>query len=516
MSDLYTPTTALLKLKSAASPEDAEQCFLLESVEGGEALGRWSMLGVGPSRVVTVGSGAGHTACADPMSVLEEELAEYQGSVVTPAALEQRAAGGPVQAGSLHKTLKSLPPFTGGAVGYVGYDCVRFFEPKTAAAIDAQEDALGIPDATFMVFHSFLAFDHMRHTVLLISLMTLPPAGAEGGDLEAAFLEAQGRLDWLQTALGSPVDPSLLNPASGEMDGTTVPDASNVSQLSNVGEDGYKGFVRELKKHVTAGDIIQAVPSHRVTVPVPAAVTPLQVYRQMRVVNPSPYMFYVEMAGGLSIVGASPEMLAKVDAARRVETHPIAGTRKRGATAAEDLALEKDLLGDIKERAEHVMLVDLGRNDVGRVATPGTVSVDSLMGIERYSHVMHIVSVVTGELAADKSTYDAFRSIFPAGTLSGAPKVRAMELVASLEPQRRGIYGGAVGWWGYDDTMDTAIAIRTAVIKTDAASSNRKVYLQAGGGIVFDSVEHDEWIETVNKLGSAVKAVAGTMRRTAQ
>jgi len=474
------------------------------------------------------------------MTVLQEELSAYQDSVASSKAL---GALSPAQrspaVSTLHTQLNRLPPFTGGAVGYVSYDCVRFFEPVTAPFIQKQEDTLGIPDALFHIYHSFVAFDHMRHTVLLVSLMAVPQQGSSDEQWAAAHKAATARINGLHKTLQGSIRPNLLHPAmpAGAAVDVTVPTADNVSTLSNVGEEGYKSFVRDLKTHIVKGDIIQAVPSHRVKVSVPPSVTPLQLYRQLRLVNPSPYMFYVELGDGLTIAGASPEMLAKVDSNGRVETHPIAGTRRRGATAEEDAAAEKDLLGDEKEISEHVMLVDLGRNDVGRVAVPGTVSVDSLMHIERYSHVMHIVSVVTAQLSPDRTMYDAFRSIFPAGTLSGAPKVRAMQLVADLEPQRRGVYGGAVGWWGYAGQMDTAIAIRTMVIKTHPPTSTAAgpvssaagtetapsctptaggasdVYLQAGGGIVFDSNEQDEWLETVNKLAAAVKAVAGTIQR---
>ncbi len=472
------------------------------------------------------------------MTVLQSELSEFQSCVASSQGLEAVAdAMQSPAAAALHAQMKRLPPFTGGAVGYVSYDCVRFFEPVTAQFIEKQQDTLGIPDALFHIYHSFVAFDHMRHTVLLVSLMALPPAEAAPAQWQAAYSAALQRIDGMHSALQGSIDPKLLHPdvQAPSAAQVTVPTAETVSSMSNVGEDGYKSFVRDLKTHIVKGDIIQAVPSHRVKVPVPPAVTPLQLYRQLRLVNPSPYMFYVELGDGLTIAGASPEMLAKVDGAGRVETHPIAGTRRRGATAEEDAAAEKDLLGDEKEISEHVMLVDLGRNDVGRVAVPGSVSVDSLMHIERYSHVMHIVSVVTGQLSPDRTMFDAFRSIFPAGTLSGAPKVRAMQLVANLEPQRRGVYGGAVGWWGYAGQMDTAIAIRTMVIKTHppsaaavpaaqaaagsapsntpTAGGSSDVYLQAGGGIVFDSVEQDEWLETVNKLAAAVKAVAGTIQR---
>ena len=474
------------------------------------------------------------------MTVLQDELSAYHDSVASCKAIEGLSPEkqSPATA-ALHAQLKSLPPFTGGAVGYVSYDCVRFFEPVTARFIEKQEDTLGIPDALFHIYHSFVAFDHMRHTVLLVSLMRIPDEAADETAWEQAHASATGLIDNLHAALQGTIKAELLHPRTADAAGSavTVPTAENVSSLSNVGQAGYTSFVRDLKTHIVKGDIIQAVPSHRVKVAVPPAVTPLQLYRQLRLVNPSPYMFYVELGGGLTIAGASPEMLAKVDSNGRVETHPIAGTRRRGATAEEDAAAEKDLLADEKEISEHVMLVDLGRNDVGRVAVPGSVSVDSLMHIERYSHVMHIVSVVTGQLSPERSMYDAFRSIFPAGTLSGAPKVRAMQLVADLEPQRRGVYGGAVGWWGYAGQMDTAIAIRTMVIKTHPAVSESEtaaaaavgslsteqsivtaggpsdVYLQAGGGIVFDSNETDEWLETVNKLAAAVKAVAGTIKR---
>ncbi|KAJ8569564.1 hypothetical protein ON010_g5699 [Phytophthora cinnamomi] len=283
----------------------------------------------------------------------------------------------------------------------------------------------------------------------------------------------------------------------------SVPTTSKIDleAASNVGRAGYMGFVKKLKEHIVDGDIFQAVPSQRLAVDLPKDVTSLDLYRQMRAINPSPYMFFLDMGEDFQIVGASPEMLVKVDHDRVVETHPIAGTRHRGANDEEDDALEKDLLADEKERAEHIMLVDLGRNDVGRVAKPGSVRVERLMQIEKYSHVMHIVSVVKGDLREDRTVYDAYRAMFPAGTLSGAPKVRAMELICSLETERRGVYSGSVGYFSFSGFLDTAIAIRTMVVK------DGKVYSQAGGGIVYDSDPQAEYMETVNKLGSAVKTL---------
>ena len=324
-------------------------------------------------------------------------------------------------------------------------------------------------------------------------------------------------LEQLSTPLpvrATPRDPNLLSSPSstdGSLLSPTAPPATSTpsshssshhhGMQSNVGTEGYKRMVNALRDHIVRGNIIQAVPSQRLSRPLKAGVSAFDIYRSLRVINPSPYMFYVDW-GNWQIVGASPEQLVKVEGkGGRVTTHPIAGTRRRGKTREEDEQLEKELLSSEKERAEHIMLVDLGRNDIGRICTPGSVQVESLMHIERYSHVMHIVSVVSGTLSPDHSAYDAFRSVFPAGTVSGAPKIRAMQLIAELEREQRGVYAGAVGFVSYSGTLDVAIAIRTLIVKDGVA------YLQAGAGIVYDSEAASEEKETVKKMMALVHAI---------
>jgi anthranilate synthase component I len=424
-----------------------------------------SFIGTEPDEVIRVGDGFEVTG--DPLIVLEERLKRVK-------LLE--AKGVP------------LPPFRGGAVGYISYDAVRHFEKRTAKAITAQKDPLGLPEAVFMLVSSMLVFDRASHTIKVVAHCRIPK---DGSPLSGAYDAAVARLEELISRLLAPmpatapramvlpprVAPTFPGSSGGASSSGAARDTaasalsssinySEWDKRSNMGKDGFEAVVRSLKEHVVGGDIIQAVPSQRIRHTLPPAVTPVDLYRRLRCTNPSPYMFLLEMGDsmgdgpGTAVVGASPEMLTKVTEDGRVETHPIAGTRRRGRTPEEDLEMERDLIEDPKERAEHIMLVDLGRNDCGRVCAPGSVRVEKLMAIERYSHVMHIVSVVTGTLAAGKTSLDAFRSIFPAGTVSGAPKIKAMELIAKMEPERRYIYAGAVGCWAYNGSMDTAIAIR--------------------------------------------------------
>lgn len=466
--------------------------YLLESVEGGKNLARFSIIGSKPFYILKTGPSC--ELKGDPLIHLEAEMAKYR-AIEFPSL--------------------QLPPFSGGAVGYVGYDCVRYFEPKTEKFIAAQRDVMGIPDSLFMLCDTIVVFDHVRHSVKVVSHCRL-----DTGNLASAYAAASARVAAVVECLSRPLPVSLKKifssprrpdamPATETRScGSNASGAKTSEHDSNVGKEGYERFVKTLKEHIVDGDIIQAVPSQRIAVPLSAATTPFNLYRRLRTINPSPYMFFLQLGADTQIVGASPEMLCKVQDGL-VTTHPIAGTRRRGASAKEDAALAKELLADEKERAEHIMLVDLGRNDVGRVAKPGTVQVPKLMEIVKYSHVMHIVSVVTGQLRDDKTVYDAFRSIFPAGTVSGAPKVRAMQLVAGLEHERRHIYAGSVGYVSFSGVMDTAIAIRTMVINKGI------VYLQAGGGIVYDSQPHDEYVETMNKLAATIRAVEQAGKTTA-
>ncbi|KAI9164526.1 anthranilate synthase / indole-3-glycerol phosphate synthase [Blastocladiella emersonii ATCC 22665] len=462
-ADLLTPVTAYLKVAEAA-----DYSFLLESVHGGEQIGRYSFIGANPYEILVTGEGKAFRVHGDPLLPLERELAAVE-FVPVPG----------------------LPSFTGGAVGFVAFDCIQYFEPRTRREL---KDTLGLPESVFLFCDSLVVFDHLHHVIKVVTHIQVPVDSVAPADVDAhvslRYAEATHRLAQLLATLSADHVPV---PAQAPI----PPRAERPTAESNVGKDGYMGFVRTLQHHIVDGDIFQAVPSQRMRLP--TKLHPFNAYRQLRSFNPSPYMFYLDLKD-FSIVGASPEMLAKVDG-RKVYTHPIAGTRKRGKTPDEDNALAADLLGDPKERAEHIMLVDLGRNDVNRICDPSSVKVESLMHIERYSHVMHIVSVVSGELRPEQTPFTAFRSIFPAGTVSGSPKVKAIELIRTLEGEKRGVYAGAVGHFDFSGGMDTCIAIRTMVFKDGNA------YLQAGGGIVYDSNQEDEYVETINKMMSSVAAL---------
>jgi len=527
-------------------------------VEGGERLARYSFVGAAPYRVISVDDprqqksssststnssvpSTSSTSSIDSSSIYSNN--HFQGDPLIPLQ----------QIMDTHRLLSvpsvRLPSFTGGAIGYIGYDAVRYFEPKTQSSFQHQNDMLQIPDAVFMLCDTLVIFDHVRHTIKIVSHVQIPdlPIVSDSNQqtiknqnyqmqllhnytmactkIENLLIRLSGSIPlediiplpaasphappspvriFNNTATNNTIEPIQLPSSHVATTGqaSTTP-SFDWEKCSNVGKEGYENMVQSLKHHIVEGDIIQAVPSQRITREIPPnnPITAFDIYRQLRVVNPSPYMFYLELGPDFQIVGASPEMLVKVDTSGMIYTHPIAGTRRRGATPEEDEQLATELLNDIKERAEHIMLVDLGRNDIGRVAAPGTVKVDSLMHIEKYSHVMHIVSNVSGKLATNKTSYDAFRSIFPAGTVSGAPKVMAVDLVAKLEPHRRGVYAGAVGYVGYSGVMDTAIAIRTLVIR------GKQVHLQAGAGIVYDSIPVAEYEETLSKLRATMRAV---------
>lgn len=439
-SDLITPSAAYLKVSSQASSSDNEYSFLFESAAT-EQLGRYSFVGAGPRKVLTTGAGFGPDT--DPLVGLEKELSEHVVAEVPGL---------------------KLPPLAGGAIGYVGYDCVRYFEPKTARPL---EDKLHIPESLFMLYDTIVAFDRFYGVIKVISYVEVP---SEGGSLDDAYAKARSTIDHLVDVLESPEVPL---PEQGPIE-------LGKEYKSNIGREGYESHVTRLKEHIVKGDIIQAVPSQRFARP--TSLHPFNIYRHLRTVNPSPYLFYVDCKD-FQIVGASPELLVKSEEGRFI-THPIAGTVKRGKDAEEDERLADELRNSLKDRAEHVMLVDLARNDVNRVADPLTVRVDRLMVVEKFSHVQHLVSQVSGVLRPGQTRFDAFRSIFPAGTVSGAPKVKAMELIAELEGERRGVYAGAVGYFGYggvdseghesEGAMDTCIALRTMMVKDGVA------YLQAG------------------------------------
>jgi len=448
-ADLETPVSAYLKI---ARPPYS---FLLESVEGGERVARYSFLGTEPYDVIKTGAGQKDGA-VDPLVPVQEALAAYR-TVKTPG----------------------LPRFTGGAVGYLSYDAVNYFERLPAPV----RDPLDLPESVFMLTTTLLVFDHLRHKIRIVSHARLD------GDVRRSYRQATERIDELIDRLDTPLKTALSSRGVSTVRG--------LATLSNVTQDRYEDMVRRVKEYIQAGDIIQSVISQRLAKR--TAARPFDIYRALRTVNPSPYMYYLEL-GGFQIVGASPELLVQVEEGA-VATHPIAGTRPRGADTDEDQALEDDLRSDEKELAEHIMLVDLGRNDIGRVSEPGTVQVTRLMDVERYSHVMHLVSHVTGKLRQDYTNFDALRACFPAGTVSGAPKIRAMEIIAEQEPEKRGPYAGAVGYFDLMGNMDTAITIRTMIMKDGVA------YVQAGGGIVADSSPEREYQETMHKASAVLRAI---------
>ncbi|MEX0683858.1 MAG: anthranilate synthase component I [Dehalococcoidia bacterium] len=465
-ADLETPVSAFLKVARG------DHSFLLESVEGGERMARYSFIGTEPYRVYRSGPFADPDDGVDPLIEVQEEMARYRLS--HPKDSEART---------------SLPRFTGGAVGFLAYDVVRHFEPRVKVPT---ADAQGLPEALFMFVDALLVFDHIKHVIKVVAHCRLD------GDVEASYRQACWRIDELAKRLShalpaSPYQTSLYHAQS--------------DVTSNTTREEYHSRVERVKEYVVEGDIIQAVPSQRLSRE--TAAHPFSIYRALRQVNPSPYMYYLAM-GDSYIIGASPEMLVRVEDGV-VETHPIAGTMPRGRDPDEDAAIAEHLANDEKERAEHVMLVDLGRNDIGRVSEPGSVVVKEFMVIERYSHVMHLVSRVTGKIKEGMSAYDALRACFPAGTLSGAPKIRAMEIISELEPDRRGPYGGAVGYFDFSGNMDTAITIRTIVLKDGLAN------IQAGGGVVYDSVPDTEYQETLNKARATLQAIdeAEAMEKTA-
>ncbi|MDA8240443.1 MAG: anthranilate synthase component I [Nitrospiraceae bacterium] len=457
LADTDTPVTAFLKLGGTPS-------FLLESVEGGEKWARYSFLGSRPAKIIR---GRGNAIeiingrkppvafeSDNPLAVIKKEISRYR----------------PVE-------IEGLPRFFGGLVGYMGYDMVRFFEPIQ----QAKKEGLGLPDFFFMLTDTMLIFDSLRQKIQVLS-----NAHIEDKSPAEAYREAELKIEEIIAKLRAPL--VLRN---------TVPSGKSNGVRSNFTKPDFLRSVEKSKEYVMAGDIVQVVLSQRFERD--SAVDPFDVYRALRVINPSPYMYYLDI-GEARIVGSSPEILVRLEDGRIV-LRPIAGTRKRGGTEAADKALEDELKKDPKEVAEHIMLVDLGRNDVGRVAKIGSVRVSELMTVERYSHVMHLVSNVEGELGEGLDAFDVLSACFPAGTVSGAPKVRAMEIIEELEPTRRGPYAGSVGYFSYSGNMDTCITIRTLIVK------DGKVYVQAGAGIVADSEPEREYIETVNKAKGMMKAV---------
>jgi len=460
LADLETPLSAFLKLKGKTG-------FLLESVEGGEKWARYSFIGSDPSLTIEgknksliIKSSAGTKKVVftdDPLKIISDELKKYK-PVIVPG----------------------LPRFFGGFVGYIGYDTVRHFEKLP----DNLHKGLDLPDLFLMFTDTLLVFDNMAQTIKVIS-----NAYTGESSPEDAYKKALKKIDIIVKKLEAKVTipkKSVANPNAPKTDFT-----------SNFRKKDFKKAVEKTKEYIKAGDIFQTVISQNFEKKV--SITPVNAYRALRVINPSPYMFYIN-TGKCTLAGSSPEILVRVEEGR-IHLRPIAGTRKRGSTEEEDIRLEKELMADSKELAEHIMLVDLGRNDVGKVSTAGSVKVTELKTIERYSHVMHIVSNVTGRLADGLDAFDVLRASFPAGTVTGAPKIRAMEIIEELEPTRRGPYAGCVGYFDFSGNMDMCITIRTIIFRKG------KAYIQAGAGIVADSDPEKEYVETVNKAKGMFKAI---------
>jgi anthranilate synthase component 1 len=456
IADCETPVSAFLKLRALAP---AEPAFLLESADQGQRVGRWSFIGFRPRSVLRWSLADG----GDPYALAAAEVARYRQAPIADA-----------------------PPFTGGAVGFFGYDLVRTVEPLG----EPGPDPLGLPDMALMLSDALVAFDHLKHTITILANADLESEA----DADSAQARAGAIVQEIKCALAGPVPHPPAN-----LPARTMPEFR-----SNMTGERFEAMVARIVEYIHAGDAFQVVPSQRWSAPSP--VQPFSIYRGLRAVNPSPYMYFLDF-GDFQVVGASPEPLLTVSSSGRpdgralVSTRPIAGTRPRGANVAEDEQIARELLEDEKERAEHVMLVDLGRNDLGRVCEPGTVAVETFMSVETYSHVMHIVSSVTGLLREGVSAMDALRSALPAGTLSGAPKVRAMQIIDELEPIKRGGYGGAIGYLGYGGDLDTAIHIRTVVVKDGIA------HIQAGGGTVADAKPAYELAESQNKTRALLRAI---------
>lgn len=457
LADLETPVSAYLKI------EKGRHAFLLESVEQVEKLGRYSFLGADPSiifksfghKITIVKDGSIKEKTGDPLLCLKELMQNFKSVEV-----------------------EGLPRFYGGAVGYISYDYIRFIEEIP----DENLDDLGLPTVFFIVTDSILIFDHLDHTIKVVANAYLED------DVDEAYEKACARIESIIEKLAEP-----LRLRAEDTD--TLDAASDLG--SNFTKEGFEKAVIKAKEYIKAGDIFQVVPSQRLKKKV--SKNPFYIYRMLRRVNPSPYMFYLKL-DNLQVVGSSPEILVRAQG-REVELRPIAGTRPRGENEAEDQALIKGLLADPKERAEHIMLVDLGRNDIGRVCEYGSISYPELMVIEKYSHVMHIASSIKGRLRDGKDAFDLLRAVFPAGTVSGAPKIRAMEIIDELEPTKRGLYAGCVGYFSFSGNLDSCIIIRTILIKDGVA------YVQAGAGIVADSDPEKEYYETMSKAQGMIKAI---------
>ncbi len=460
VADLETPVSAYLKVARG------DHSFLLESVEGGERLARYSFIGTEPYRILRTGDGPGAGELpGDPLVHIEEELRRLR----------------PVH-------VEGLPRFHGGAVGFMAYEVARYYENVPVPEADPQ----GFPESVFLFVDTLLVFDHLQHTIKVVSHARLD------GDVDAAWRQAAWRIDELSARLSQPLT-RLPYVQSG-------PPVPNPAFVSNTSKEEFMAKVLKAKEYIVRGDTYQIQVSQRFARK--TAVHPFEVYRALRTVNPSPYMYYLEL-GDMHVVGASPEMLIRVEDGQ-IETHPIAGTRRRGRNAEDETRMADELQTSEKERAEHIMLVDLARNDLGRVCLPGTVHATSLMEIERYSHVMHMVSHVVGELRPEVTTYDALRAYFPHGTVTGAPKIRTMEIIAELEGEQRGGYGGTIGYVDMSGNCDTALAIRTIWMKDGVA------YVQAAGGVVYDSTPEEEYLESGNKARAMMRAIEVAEIRAAE
>ena len=459
LADMETPLSVYRKLANAPFS------YLFESVEGGDKWARYSLIGLPANKVIRIRGN--RLEVTDNGRIIESKEIENPLEYIEACQKEVQIV-----------EQEGLPKFNGGLVGYFGYDCVRYIEPRLKES--QPTDNLGTPDALFMVSEEVAVFDNLKNKLYLIILVN--------SDSEEEKKKAENRLDNLEKKLQNPLpDQALIQPKESVDESDFV---------SGFGEKEFKSAVNKVKEYIYSGDVMQVVCSQRMSIPFTA--DPVALYRAIRHLNPSPYLYYLHL-GEFHIVGSSPEILARLED-DEVTVRPIAGTRRRGRDNDDDLAMEEDMINDPKEIAEHLMLIDLGRNDIGRVAEPGSVEVTQKFGVERYSHVMHMVSNVKAKLKEGLSSMDVFKATFPAGTVSGAPKIRAMEIIDEIEPVKRGIYGGAVGYLSWQGNMDMAIAIRTAVIKEEV------LYIQAGGGFVADSDPDLEWKESLNKGRAIFKA----------
>ncbi|MDX2031786.1 MAG: anthranilate synthase component I [Blastocatellia bacterium] len=467
MADLLTPVSAYLRIE-----HQSPNAFLLESIEGGEKIARYSFLGCAPHAIVRArGEEVTIERANGARERLEKPMLEALRELIVPHTAVQ---------------VPGLPPFSAGAVGYFGYDAVSWFERLPDKASSRAKEDLDVDTAVVMFFSSLLAFDHVKHQIHIIANV-FTDGLTDGPVLRERYIAACGEIARLEASLAAPVE---LPPAARR--------AEPLQIRSNMSKEYYVAAIERIKEYIRAGDAFQVVFAQRFETEI--TTSPFQIYRALRVVNPSPYMFFLKLGKDEVVLGASPEMLVRCEG-RQLEYRPIAGTNPRGANEAEDQALAERLLADEKERAEHVMLVDLGRNDLGRVSEYGSVKVAELMFVERFSHVMHLVSSLKSTLREGLDCFDALAATFPAGTVSGAPKVRAMEIIDELEPTRRGVYAGSVLYFDYSGNLDSCIALRTMYVR------GRQAYVQAGGGIVADSVPESEFAESVNKSRALIRAI---------